>query len=118
MKQQFRESRLEKVEGRHATIGDLPLCEARLKRPYKMGFLHGDIKKHNFIIDGKNEDEACLLDLEHAARYDEDVAQFELQQLAVRCAPKFAELEDVYVENEYDYFAIEILLSICFTPSC
>lgn len=103
---------LEMVEGRHATIDDLPVCEALLQRLHKMGLVHGDINKHNFIIDENNENKGYLLDLEHAVLYNEKTAELELQELAgkledesgdakPRCrrVPKFAEFGEVYIEN-------------------
>lgn len=77
-----------------------------------MGLLHGDINKHNFIIDENNLKKGYLLDLEHAAPYDEEKAGLELEELAVklvdesgggqpRCrrVPKFAEFGEPYIDN-------------------
>ncbi|KAI0398723.1 alpha-galactosidase A [Xylaria palmicola] len=41
---------LEKVEGRHAGIGDMETCRTALKRLHSRGIMHGDCNRHNFIV--------------------------------------------------------------------
>ncbi|KAL3471050.1 hypothetical protein BJX99DRAFT_263665 [Aspergillus californicus] len=41
---------LEKIEGRHACIQDLEICEAALGKLHELGFLHGDANGYNFLI--------------------------------------------------------------------
>ena len=54
---------IEYVEGHHATISDLPACEAVVRRLHGLGVLHGDLNKHNFLI---SERGAILIDFETA----------------------------------------------------
>ncbi|KAJ5788565.1 hypothetical protein N7457_003555 [Penicillium paradoxum] len=41
---------LEKIEGREANIEDLPSCQSALQRLHDLGILHGDVNRHNFIV--------------------------------------------------------------------
>lgn len=41
---------LEKLDGRSAGIEHLPYCEGVLGRLHRLGLLHGDINRHNFIV--------------------------------------------------------------------
>lgn len=41
---------LEKIEGRPASIQDLDICEAALGKLHKLGFLHGDVNRYNFLV--------------------------------------------------------------------
>ena len=59
---------IEHVEGHHATISDLPACEAIVRRLHGLGVLHGDLNKHNFLI---SERGAVLIDFETAKRSDD-----------------------------------------------
>ncbi|KAK6496140.1 hypothetical protein TWF481_002164 [Arthrobotrys musiformis] len=54
---------MEKLEGRHATIADLPACKEVVGRLHALGILHGDLNKHNFLITGKD---ARIIDFETA----------------------------------------------------
>ncbi|OBT56982.1 hypothetical protein VE04_02555 [Pseudogymnoascus sp. 24MN13] len=56
---------IEHVEGRHATISDLPACEGIVKRLHGLGVVHGDLNKHNFLISEKG---AVLIDFETAKK--------------------------------------------------
>lgn len=53
---------------RHATPGDLSLCQQTLSKLHRLGIKHGDINKHNFLIhDGK----ATLIDFDVSTRCDD-----------------------------------------------
>ncbi len=54
---------IEYVKGHHATISDLPACEATVRRLHGLGVLHGDLNKHNFLI---SERDVVLIDFETA----------------------------------------------------
>lgn len=56
---------LEKVEGRHATVEDLPLCEAVVSKLHACNIVHNDLNKHNFLV---SEARAVLLDFETAQK--------------------------------------------------
>ncbi|OBS20418.1 hypothetical protein FPOA_06788 [Fusarium poae] len=71
---------LEKIKGEHATPADLPKCEAALHKLHDIGFIHGDINRHNFIIE-QSTGNAILIDLEHAEVYDEKKAMGETKEL-------------------------------------
>jgi predicted Ser/Thr protein kinase len=51
--------------GRHAEPEDLALCQETLSRLHTLGFKHGDINKHNFLI---HDRKAILIDMESATR--------------------------------------------------
>jgi predicted Ser/Thr protein kinase len=62
---------MEYVEGRHATISDLPACETLVRRLHGLGILHGDLNKHSFLVsDGR----AVLIDFETAQRSEDSEA--------------------------------------------
>ncbi|KAI0867400.1 alpha-galactosidase A [Hypoxylon argillaceum] len=52
---------LEKIEGRSASIQDLSVCEAALRKLHKLGLVHGDVNRYNFLI---TEEGAKLIDFE------------------------------------------------------
>lgn len=56
---------LERVEGWHPSISDLPACEAVVKRLHRLGILHGDLNRYNFLVSEKG---ATLIDFESAQR--------------------------------------------------
>ena len=62
---------IEHVEGRHATISDLPACKTVVRRLHGLDILHGDLNKHNFLI---SERGAVLIDFETAERSDNSEA--------------------------------------------
>lgn len=62
---------LEKVEGTYARLSDLPLCAAALKTLHSMGLVHGDVNKHNFVVD-REKGEVRLIDFEHAGLLSEE----------------------------------------------
>lgn len=62
---------IENIEGRHATISDLPACKAVVRQLHGLGILHKDLNKHNFLI---SEGGAVLIDFETAERSDDSEA--------------------------------------------
>ncbi|KAJ0158827.1 hypothetical protein CTA2_10839 [Colletotrichum tanaceti] len=54
---------LERIEGRFASVQDLNVCEAALGKLHRLGFLHGDVNRHNFIV---TQEGVKLLDFERA----------------------------------------------------
>ncbi|KAH8770533.1 alpha-galactosidase a precursor [Hyaloscypha finlandica] len=62
---------IENVEGRHATISDLPACKAVVRQLHGLGILHRDLNKHNFLI---SDGGAVLIDFETAERSDDSEA--------------------------------------------
>ena len=64
---------------RHAELEDLTLCQQTLSRLHTLGFKHGDINKHNFLIQDKT---AILIDMESVTRCsDTDVLNEEFRRL-------------------------------------
>ncbi|KAL2070358.1 hypothetical protein VTL71DRAFT_13384 [Oculimacula yallundae] len=70
----------EKLEGRRAGIEDIVACEAALTRLHFVGVLHGDLNRHNFVVN-EQTGEVGLIDFENAKDYDEAKAQRELASL-------------------------------------
>lgn len=54
---------LEKIEGRPASIQDLSACEAALGRLHKLGLVHGDVNRYNFLV---AEEGVKLIDFERS----------------------------------------------------
>lgn len=71
---------LEKKEGVFASIEDLAICEAAVRQVHKMGLVHGDVNRYNFLVD-RDAGRASLVDFEHVEVYDEAKAQAELASL-------------------------------------
>ncbi|CVL10493.1 uncharacterized protein FPRN_12913 [Fusarium proliferatum] len=72
---------LEKIEGDYATLADLPKCEAALRKLHKLGFVHGDANRYNFIVE-RSAGNVKMIDFEHAEQYEEEKANAEIQELA------------------------------------
>lgn len=74
---------LEKVEGTSASIDDLAICEALLRRIHGLGLIRGDVNRHNFIVDRESSRSGTvrLVDFEHAEDFDEEQARSELLSL-------------------------------------
>lgn len=71
---------LEKVNGRRAGVADLQACQRALQRLHDIGVLHGDVNRHNFIIDAGHE--AVLVDFEKAvANADAELLAKEMASL-------------------------------------
>jgi predicted Ser/Thr protein kinase len=62
---------LEHVEGRHATVSDLHACEALVSKMHRLGILHGDLNKYNFLVAEKG---VVLVDFETAQRSEDKQA--------------------------------------------
>lgn len=70
---------LERVQGRHASISDLAQCEAAVRRLHRIGILHGDLNRHNFLVSEKG---ATLIDFESARQSrDKEAMQREMEGL-------------------------------------
>ncbi|KAI9677623.1 MAG: hypothetical protein M1817_006577 [Caeruleum heppii] len=59
---------LEKVEGQHATVEDLPACKAIVSRLHDLGIIHNDLNKHNFLV---KDERAVLVDFQCARKSDD-----------------------------------------------
>ncbi|KAK0109665.1 hypothetical protein ONS95_002346 [Cadophora gregata] len=71
---------LEKLEGRRAGIEDLPACEAVVRRLHSVGVIHGDVNRHNFLVD-EQSGVVHLIDFENAKDYDAVKAEEEIASL-------------------------------------
>ncbi|KAL3418431.1 alpha-galactosidase A [Phlyctema vagabunda] len=69
---------IEKLEGRRAGIEDLDACEAVVTQFHGSGFVHGDLNRHNFLVENGR---VTLIDFENAGPYDHSAAQKELDEL-------------------------------------
>lgn len=72
---------LQKFDGESACVGDLANCEALLRRLHRLGLIHGDANRHNFLVDRISGSGMRLVDFEHAEDFDEDLARAELLSL-------------------------------------
>jgi hypothetical protein len=75
---------LERIkDARHADQGDLEACQDALRKLHRQGILHGDVNKHNFLVqdvDGRKT--VTIIDLENASDCDDETAfQRELESL-------------------------------------
>ncbi|OHE91499.1 alpha-galactosidase A [Colletotrichum orchidophilum] len=52
---------LEKLDGRSASLRDLNVCEAALRKLHELGLEHGDVNRYNFLVTGEG---VQLLDFE------------------------------------------------------
>ena len=79
---------LQKVDGEPAGIDDLAECEALLRRLYRLELIHGDVNRHNFLVDRVSGSDVpvCLIDFEHVAPFDQDLARAELLSLPAELA--------------------------------
>ena len=62
---------LEKLEGARAGPDDLPQCEELLRRVHTIGLVHGDVNRHNFIVDRVGGKRVRLVDFECAYDFDD-----------------------------------------------
>ncbi|OTA78342.1 hypothetical protein M434DRAFT_402234 [Hypoxylon sp. CO27-5] len=77
---------LQKVDGEPACIDDLVNCEALLRRLHSLGLIHGDVNRHNFLVDRASGGITRLIDFEHAEEFDKRSAEAELQSLPAELA--------------------------------
>lgn len=71
---------LQKVDGEPANIDDLANCDALLRRLHSLGLIHGDVNRHNFLVD-RVSGGIRLVDFEHVEEFDEGLAKAELDSL-------------------------------------
>lgn len=71
---------LEKVDGRFACLDDLIQCEELVHRIHKLGLIHGDVNRYNFLVDDGSGN-IRMVDFEHAEDFDEEAAHVELEIL-------------------------------------
>ncbi|KAI4275599.1 MAG: hypothetical protein LQ337_003111 [Flavoplaca oasis] len=70
---------LQKLNGHHAGIQDLPRCEDIVRKLHSLHILHGDINRYNFLV---NQKQVRLIDFETSVRgQDEDKQAEELRGL-------------------------------------
>ncbi|KAK1764892.1 alpha-galactosidase A [Phialemonium atrogriseum] len=72
---------LQKVDGVSASVDDLANCEALLRRLHRLGLTHGDVNRHNFLVDRVSGGGVHLVDFEHAEELEEKMARAELLSL-------------------------------------
>jgi hypothetical protein len=77
---------LQKVDGEPACVDDLGSCEALLRRLHRLGLLHGDVNRYNFVVDRVSRSGMRLVDLEYAEEFDEELARVELLSLPAELA--------------------------------
>lgn len=76
---------LQKVDGEPACIDDLADCTILLNRLYGIGLIHGDVNRHNFLAD-RVSGSMRLIDFEHVAPFEENLARTELLSLPAELA--------------------------------
>lgn len=70
---------LEKVDGRWAGPADLHVCQTAVSKLHGLGILHGDLNKHNFLVQSSR---AYLVDFETARKMiDQQELDSELESL-------------------------------------
>ncbi|KAH8179051.1 alpha-galactosidase A [Sarocladium implicatum] len=77
---------LEKVDGIAACIDHLAACETLLERLHCLNLVHGDVNRYHLLV---QEGLGCgvrLIDFEHAAIFDEEMAREELRSLPTELA--------------------------------
>ena len=76
---------LEKILGRRAGAQDDRVCRTALQQLHAMGIQHGDINRHNFLVDEMTQ-RVHLIDLEHATNFEVNAAERECASLAFELA--------------------------------
>jgi len=71
---------IEKLEGRRARIEDISACEAVVRRLHALGIVHGDLNRHNFVVD-EQSGIVRLIDFENAKDYSDVRAKEEIDSL-------------------------------------
>ncbi|KAI1413532.1 hypothetical protein F5Y13DRAFT_188964 [Hypoxylon sp. FL1857] len=69
---------LQRVEGEPACTDDLANCEALVRRMHRLGLIHDDVNRYNFLVDRVSRGGARLTDFEHVEEFDEVLARAEL----------------------------------------
>ena len=70
---------LQRVYGRHAGHTDLQLCRTAVSNLHSLGIYHGDLSKHNFVVQPSR---AYLIDLEAFRKVnDQQILISELKSL-------------------------------------
>ncbi|KAI4219977.1 MAG: hypothetical protein LQ349_008205 [Xanthoria aureola] len=70
---------LQKLNGRRASFQDLARCEDVLRKLHSLDILHGDVNRHNFLV---NKEQVVLIDFETSVRSQDDAEKAkELQSL-------------------------------------
>ena len=72
---------IEKRRGRRAEYRDNAACEEVAKQFHRLGYVHGDLNRHNFLVDDFTG-LVTLIDFENASVYTETAARKELDNLA------------------------------------
>ncbi len=86
-------SLVEKIDGQHATVSDLPACETTVRKLHGLGILHGDLHRHNFLI---SEKRAFLIDFETAKQFvNREAMQREVESLESQL------LDEPGIDGEY-----------------
>jgi len=71
---------LEKTQGREAGIGDLAECRTVLERIHKLGLLHGDVNRYNFVV---GKELVTMIDFERSQiDGDESSMRMEIESLS------------------------------------
>lgn len=70
---------MEFVQGRPANEDDLVRCREALEWLHRLGILHGDVNRHNFIVEESGT--VRMIDFMHAKPWSEEAAAKELQDL-------------------------------------
>lgn len=78
---------MEKLDGGPACVADLPQCEAAVRRVHRLGLVHGDVNRFNFVVDRHSVGSVVrLVDFEHASEYEAGAAEEELASLKTELA--------------------------------
>ncbi|ODA76939.1 hypothetical protein RJ55_07455 [Drechmeria coniospora] len=73
---------LEKLEGRFASLHDLDNCKAALGKLHRLGLLHGDVNRYNFLV---TDDGVKLVDFENSQEDpDPELMRNELKSLPAK----------------------------------
>ncbi|KAI5865423.1 hypothetical protein GGS23DRAFT_559185 [Durotheca rogersii] len=89
---------MEKIDGRHPSLDDFPACEAALRKLHRMGWVHGDANRYNFLVE-RSTGHVKMTDFEHAEPYDEVKAQLELRELKAELSETTGRGSSVVVQN-------------------
>jgi hypothetical protein len=73
---------LERQEGEYASGEDLAECTDVLQRLHRIGLIHGDVNRYNFIVNRESK-RVTVVDFEHATVFQEESARIELESLRV-----------------------------------